>query len=534
MKRREFLAAGSVAASAFGAGLLSPVTLRRLSAQGASGILRWGGNLPNGLDPHTVFDVPSAFVRANVYDSLFEYDGTPPEPIPLLVTGSEVSDDALTFTFTLRDDVRFHDGRALTSEDVVYSFRRVLALARGPASTFAPILDPEGIEAPEPHVVRFTLKNTYAPFLASLPMVAIVNSALLQEHETDGDWGSAWLANNGAGSGAYSIAAGSFVPGRELNLLRNADYFRGFPSPQPIDEVRVRPVDDDATRILAVLSGDIDTTHGYIRAEEHDRVRNAEGVRLSAEPAFRTYILRMHNSRGPTANVHFRRALSWAFPYGDFIQQILQGVVERNPGPIPTSLWGHPADLEGYSFDLDRAREELDRARDHGVDIAEPFTFLALVGFDETEQAAQLLQAQLRRLGVTMNIELARWADAATQAADESRAPVIWAHWGSSYLIDPENWIGSFYSRSALGSQRGSSYYRNDEVQDMIDRARSVLDRAERERLYEEISRRLVDEAVDIWVYNSQTFRAVRERVGGYRPAAVGDAVALREMWIEG
>jgi peptide/nickel transport system substrate-binding protein len=160
-------------------------------------------------------------------------------------------------------------------------------------------------------------------------------------------------------------------------------------------------------------------------------------------------------------------------------------------------------------------------------------TFTALVGFDETEQAAQLLQSQLRRIGVTLRIQRAVWANVVQQTQQQETSPEIWAHWGSTYYLDPDNWIGTFYMRHALGSQRGSSWYRDDETERLLQAARDTLDRAERRRLYEEASRRLVDQAVDVWIYNSKAFRAVRERIRGYRPGAVGDGVDLREMWIE-
>jgi len=534
MQRRSFLKATASGLVAGGMAAAAPFTLRHAAAQDRSGVLVWGGNLSSGLDPHAVYDVPSAFTRANLYDSLYEYSGAPPSAVPTLVESYTVSNDSRTFEFTLRDDVMFHDGTVLEADDVVYSFQRVLALSKGPASTFSPVLTSESITAVDPRTVRFELIETFAPFLSALPMVAILNKELVEANTVDGDWGEVWLSSNDAGSGPYQVVEGSFVPLDRLDLKRFPGYFRGFSSPNPIEEVRVRPVKDDATRIFAVLSGDIDTTYGYIRAEDHSRIEEAENVRLSREPAFRTFLLRMHNGRPPTNNVHFRRAISWAFPYDMFIDLLLLGAVTRNPGPIPASLWGSPTDLEGYSHNMEKAAEELELAKADGVDITAPFTFLALVGFDETEQAAQMLQSELRKLGVTMTIEKALWANASASTNALETSPQIWAHWGSSYLIDPDNWIGQFYSRAALGSQRGSSWYDDAEVQDMIANARSVLDQSQREAIYEEISRAMVDQAVDVWIYNSQTFRAINTRVQGYKPAAVGDAVALREMWLEG
>ena len=91
--------------------------------------------LPNGLDPHVVFDVPMQFYMLNVYDQLYQYEGNPPQLKPWLASSHQVSPDGLVWTITLRD-AKFHDGSPITAEDVVYSFRRLLAIKRGPSAAF--------------------------------------------------------------------------------------------------------------------------------------------------------------------------------------------------------------------------------------------------------------------------------------------------------------------------------------------------------------------------------------------------------------
>src|SRR3954469_18293265 len=109
--------------------------------------LVWGDTLPETLDPHAVYDVPSQFILLNVYDGLYRYQGNPPELEPWLVASHTVSADGLSWDFTLRPDIKFHDGSAMTAEDVVYSFRRLLTMKRGPAAAFTPVLTPERVTA---------------------------------------------------------------------------------------------------------------------------------------------------------------------------------------------------------------------------------------------------------------------------------------------------------------------------------------------------------------------------------------------------
>lgn len=186
----------------------------------------WG--LPTNLDPHQIFDVPMQTVMLNAYDGLYRYQNDPPELVPWLATSHSVSADGLTWEFKLRPGIRFHDGSDLTAEDVVYSFRRVLALRLAPAGAFLPILKPENVTAPDRLSVRFVLSKPYAPFFAAIPIVSIVNPRLIRANERDGDWAKSWLASNGAGSGAYKIIPDTYRPLQQLDLEIFDGHFMGW------------------------------------------------------------------------------------------------------------------------------------------------------------------------------------------------------------------------------------------------------------------------------------------------------------------
>jgi peptide/nickel transport system substrate-binding protein len=159
MLRREFFAIGAAAAA-------SAVPMEVAQAQGNPALI-WGGNLSRTLDPHTVFDVPSAFTRCNLYDSLYEYAGEPPEPRPLLAAETQASADGRTFDFTLRGNVKFHDGTPMTAEDVVYSFQRMLTLRRGVAPAFR-------VTAAKPvmNMTRMLGAITFARWASSMPSIS--------------------------------------------------------------------------------------------------------------------------------------------------------------------------------------------------------------------------------------------------------------------------------------------------------------------------------------------------------------------------
>ena len=143
----------------------------------------------------------------NVYDTLVIAKQGAPGLDPDLAT--EWSVDGNSYTFKLRTDVKFQSGNPLTADDVVFSLKRMQALGQGFSYLFTGVKDAVAVDA---NTVRFDLDTSYAPFLAAMQRLPIVDKTLVMQHLGDGDgemkdWGAAWLSNNGAGSGAYSVAS---------------------------------------------------------------------------------------------------------------------------------------------------------------------------------------------------------------------------------------------------------------------------------------------------------------------------------------
>jgi peptide/nickel transport system substrate-binding protein len=106
----------------------------------------------------------------------------------------------------------------------------------------------------------------------------------------------------------------------------------------------------------------------------------------------------------------------------------------------------------------------------------------------------------------------------------------MWVHWVSTYFVDPENWIGQMYDSQFHGTWKASAWYKNDQVDDLLRRARSSLDQAERDRLYQQATRLVVADSPDIWVYNTLNLRGLSRRVQGYNFSPVGSGGELRLM----
>lgn len=514
------------------AGALLGALSGAVPARAQSDVLKWGDNLPATLDPHAVYDVPSAFPRLNAYDSLLRYVGNPPDLKPWLAERYSGSADGKTWVFQLRHGVKFHDGSELSSDDVVYSVQRVLKLNKATAGAFKPILKPENVTATGPYEVTIQLDMPYAPFLSALPIISILNKKLVQAHEKDGDLGEGWLAGNDAGSGAYKFVAGSFKPVDSIDLEWFPDYFLGWQD-KPIKSIKARMIKETSTRILAITKGEIDATDSYLPADQIERLKKVPGVRVEDDQTMRVFVIRMNNTHAPFNNLHFRRAMSYAFNYGGFIEKIKNNNAVRNPGPTPVTLWGAAKDIKGCDYDLEKAKAELALAKQDGVDIAKPFDIQPMSEFEESVQAAQLFQSDLTKIGLNARVAKNLWTNLSTAATKPDTAPDVWIHWVSAYFIDPENWIGQMYDSKFHGTWKASSFYKNEQVDSLLTRAREITAQDQRAKLYQEAERLIVADAPDIWVYNTIEQRALRTRVKGFQFTPVGSGVEARTMSLE-
>ncbi|MFC4167438.1 ABC transporter substrate-binding protein [Teichococcus aestuarii] len=472
------------------------------------------------LDPHVVFDTARVAVRLNFYDGLYRWVDNPPKLILWLAESHETSDDGLDWVFKLRRDVKFHDGSPMTAEDVVYSIERILALNLGAAPLFRPLLEAGATTAPDAHTVRFRLKEPSAIFGSLVPDITVVNSKLVKRNERDGDWGRAWLARNVAGTGSFRLRR--YDPAVGFIAQRFPDHFAGW-GPKYLDEIEFRTVLETNTRVLGMIRGDYHGTDGYMTPDQIDRFRASDTVQILEQESMRVFHFCIHNARAPMNDIHFRKALVHAFDYDGFINDVLKGSVVRNPTIIPNNMWGAPQGLEGYKFDLDLAKAELAKVQAP----LRPITIGTLAGFSETEQAASVFQANLRKIGIEARIESAPWPTVSSRMRNKDQQYDMVPYWKSTYYADPNNWLGELYGSRYLGGGN-VSYYSNPEVDKRIERALVSTDQEERQRLNEEAARMVFDDAAGVWIYNTKWFGPYSKRIAGIRFCPVGSGQDMR------
>ena len=502
--------------------MAAAVTLAPALASGQGRYVHANNSPFDNLDPHAVFDVGRAASRINMYDGLYRWVDNPPKMIPWLAESHTVSPDGLTYTFKLRKGVKFHDGSEMTSADVVYTMERMLAMKKGPAGLFLGSILPGTTQAPDPHTVVFKLKEPSAIFLSTVPEIQVVNAKLVQRNVKDGDHGEGWLSRNGAGTGSFMLRRHD--PAVGFIATRFKDHFHGWEAGKKwFDEIEFRSVLDVNTRVLGLIKGDFHGTDGYLPYDQIERLRKESNIQILEDESMRVFYFAFNMSRPPFDNVHFRRALNYAFDYNGFINDILKGSVARNASPNPNNLWGTPKDIKGYEFDLDKARAELAKAN---VQLR-PITINPLAGFPETEQAAVLFGNALRRIGIEARIEAAPWNIVSDRFRNKDTMHDMVPLWKSTYYADPNNWVGELFTTRHHGG-RNTTWYSNAELDRITDEALKITDQNERAKLYDKAIRHIVDEAVGIFVYNTKWFGPYSNRIGGIRFSPIGNGQEMR------
>ncbi|MBV9826833.1 MAG: ABC transporter substrate-binding protein [Alphaproteobacteria bacterium] len=518
----------------FGALAGAAVLLRNLPAEAASDVFVPGWNLPANVDPHQVMDVPAQNVAFNLYDNLYRYEDNPPQMVPWLAESHTVSDDGLTWVFKLKPGSKFQDGSDLAASDVVYSMQRLLKLHKAPAAAFLSILKPEDVTAPDTLTVKMVLSKAYAPFLAAIPLLMVVNEKLVKAHEKDGDWGATWVASNGAGSGAYKLIAETYTPLEKVDLERFDGHFAGWGhNKNPVRRVEIRPTQVTSTRVLGVLNGSLDMTDSYLPADQIDNINNSGHAHVIKNQQMRIFTIRMHNKRPPFDNINARKCFAHAFNYAGFIEEILKGNATRDPAPLPNNLWGFPNDVKGYEYDLDKAKDYLKKAIADGAPMKRAIELHGQQDLDQAVQAGQVFQADLQSLGLNVKLVGDTFANMTSNSAKVETTPDMWIHWVSTYFVDPENWVGQMYDSQFHGTWKASCWYENAKVDELLRKARGLTDQTQRAPLYEDAIRQIVADSPDIWIYNTIELAGLANRVKNLKYCPVGSGCEVRWMSLE-
>lgn len=466
-------------------------------------VLRMTHSWPNQIDPARGSDMASAVSLINLYSSLV-YPTPEGNVEPYAAESWTVSDDNLTYTFQLRQGIKFHDGREMTAEDVKFSFDRLMAIGEGFAYLFRGVV--REVTVDDTYTVSFHLEQPFGPFLNILTRLYIVNSELVKENiKPDGpygemgDYGTEFLNVNDAGSGAYMVR--SFDISSELVMERFPDFF-GEVAPNAPDEVRIIGTTEAATVRTWMSNRELEISDTWQTAEALASLDNIPGIDIASYLDGGQLYLMMHTQKPPLDDIHVRRAIAYLIDYDALVQQIFPGT-EKARGPVSRSLVGWNPSLPELEFSLDKAREELAQSRYAGQWDQYPIEYAWTAEVPALEKVALMLQANAQQVGLTIDIVQTPWLQLIERAGSKESTP----HLASIFVTPSYGEAGSqlrarFHSSTA-GTWEQLEWLENAELDAMIEDALATVDFVERMAKYAEVQARVVELFPTVALYDN-------------------------------
>lgn len=455
------------------------------------------------LDPAVTMDNSAWKITYPTYQRLVEYNGASTEVKPGLAKEWKVSPDGLTWTFTLQEGNKFSDGTPVTAEAVKFTFDRVLKIKKGPSDVFSVIKE---VKVDSPTSVTFVLSKNFPPFLSTLAANygGIVNPKVM-EKEQNGDMGESYLAENTAGSGPYQLA--EWKKGEYIKLTVNPNS-----AVQPaIKNVFFKIVPDATAQRLQLEQGEIDIAEG-VPSEQLKALKELPNVEVLQKPSLFVDYVYINSSKGNPAlkDPKVRQALSYAIDYDALTSSVQEGFATQMRGPIPKGLWGHDESAHQYKRDVEKAKALLAEAGAANLTI--DLLYSDNKPWWETE--AITLQAFFAEIGVKLNLKKIAYATS-REMIDKGEFDLALGVWSPDFG-DPYMFMNYWFDSVNFGLAGNRAFYKNDKVDELVRTAATVNDQAEREKLYKEAQKIVIDEAPYIYLYQKDFLLPVSKKVKGF------------------
>lgn len=460
-----------------------------------------------GLDPAIVTAASSFDLIMVAYERLVAFDEAG-EPQPVLAESWETPDD-LTYTFSLRPNVTFHNGKTLTAEDVKFTFDRIMdeATASPRIGQFAPV---DSIEVVDEQTVTFNLNAPYGPFLATLS--AGFSSILPSDDSID-------FQTEMVGTGPFMLE--SWEQDTETVMVAHAGYWN--PEEPQVEMLRWRILPDESARLAEVRTGGIHIT-SITDPLTVESALESEGVEVLEHETTDYYLLGLNTAEPPFDDPRVRQALSLAIDRQAIVDAVFFGRGQVSGPLVPTlGEWAQPAEqLPNYTVDREQAQSLLEEAGQSDL------SFSILVGslYQEFVNIALVIQDQLSEIGVTVELEQVEWGTFIDRwIARDFQSFVSFNSAGN----DPD---AALYSAFITDGGTNAFQFSDEEVDRLLESGRTTTDPEARQMIYQNLEIALAEAAPVIFLSTRVGFFAVREEVRGFQPTAAQTWDTLSETTV--
>ena len=487
---------------------------------------------PDGFDVVQYNSLTTTNASADMLmNRLVDYDAAAGQLVPSLAERWEVSADGLSWTFQLRPGVKFQrtawftPSRELNADDVLFSFQRMLDPAhpwhKVAASGYPhaqsmqwPALI-ERIEAPTPLSVRFVLKHPDATFLATLSMgfASIYPAEYAAKLLADGT--PEKLNAQPVGTGPFVLKR--FQKDAVIRYAANPDYFAGKPA---IDGLVFAITPDASVRLQKLRRGECQIALSP-KPQDVQAARAESRLAVSETPAFMTAFVALNSQHPPLDKPQVRQAINLAFDKASYLKAVFEGSATPASGPYPPNTWSYAKDLPGYAHDPAKARALLAEAG-----LADGFKTTiwtrpsgSLLN-PNPSLGAQLLQADLAKVGIQAEIRVIEWGEL-IRRAKAGEHDLLFMGWAGDNG-DPDNFLTPQFACASVQSGLNFARYCDPQLDQLISQGKAASAQAQRSELYRQAQTLIQQQALWLPLAHPTAFALHSDRVSGYQVSPFG------------
>ena len=439
----------------------------------------------------------SIFIQQQIFEPLYMISQDGKTVSPWLAKSASEGADKLTWTIKLRTDIKFSDGTPMTSADVKFSLDTA---TKGDGWGFLNTAI-DSITTPDAATVVIKTKTPWAPLLSDLACFS--NSILPNNY---GGKSAADFFKAPVGTGPFKLD--HWTPGTEIKMVANKTYWQ--PGKPYLNSVTWKYVADDNTRALMLQSGQADINE-FPPATSVAQIKKTAGLTVKAFPAAASEYIAMNEANPALADVHVRRAISYAFDRRSVIKVVLAGLGTPSNSILAPNVGFYDPKSPGVQYDLKAAAKELAMSK-----FAKGLTleYLASSGSVEDTAMSSILQASLKKIGVTLVIKAQepKVKRATQKAMNYQLTSTGW----TMDISDPDELLTFALDPENGGTHAFYTNYNNPTVVAAVRAGQSNSDPVARQKSYSLVQKLVANEAMMVFAYNAPYIYAWRSSVTGF------------------
>ena len=496
-----------------------------------------------GLDPAFETDGNSFMICDNVFDQLVLYADESTETVPGLATSWDISWDGLTYTFHLREGVKFHDGTEMNADAVVFSIGRMMKEKtvkfhkdewefpeKQPPAEYWLSMEMDdtigSIEAVDNYTVVFRLKRREAPFIANMAMdfAAIVSPAAVLKLKDD-------FRSNPVGTGPFKFV--KWMKDDRIILEANPDYWNGRPY---LDQVIFRVIPDNSVRFLELKTGNIDICQ-FPNPEDIDLAKKDQNLKLVSQPGMNIGYVSFNHTKPLWQDKEIRKALAYAINKKSIVDNIYYGLGQVAKNTIPPTLWGYNDEIEDYPYDPKMAKSLLEEAgffqklKDAGQEKITLWSMPVPRPYNPNGmKVGEAIQANLKDVGIDVELVTFEWGTYLKKQRTQPPEMDLFQLGWTGDNGDPDNFLAVLLD--GLADPNVRTQWKNDDYHDTILKAKQATSREERVELYRHAQVLIHEEVPMINIAHSLVVWPMKQRVMNFKlhPTA---SVRMHQVWVK-